>query len=720
MARKTPDRTSTIHLQRTAVVLTIAFLLAVGATGAAAAQTDLNDCTAGSILIGGDYEISDRVDTSTSGDCLDVATDNVVIEGNGNIINGTEEPGSVGLRVEPLSNSISNITVRNLTVSNFETGVSVKGSEDVELVGVGVSSTETSVSVENSTDVTVDSAVLSDTDVGVRGFESENVTVENSFITSNELVTLPPDFSLPDYDFPTDPELPDNLGAQNRDDTDPTYEDDEVGVEQTHNTPRGVVLNGTKNSGVLGNAITGVGVGVEVISSEGLTIAQTSSNDIVGNDITESYQGVSIVIEETDGIGTIDTNSASSNEVVDNNVRDNDIGISVVRVSSGIPQPLSQPTSNGVSNHIVGNEVVDNEDGILVDGMADGEISDNMVLNSTEDGIVLELAGNNEVNGNTVEESGRYGVWLEGSSGNELRNNVAEENDEAGIYLGGNAAAAGANNNVLVNNTARNSEYGIWLSNSFDNDVSESLAENNHEGITVEETTDLFSEEVESKSIEASGNTFTDDVSRNNDWDFVAETEKIGGVLSATSTSGYPVTNLNIGASTEPDTVLSFGADDVRLSSADSPEPDPDGTENVGRYFEAEDLSADWFLNVSVGYDDGDVSGVNESTLELQRFVTTEWTAVPGSSVETDDNLVGANITDFATGNFGVFGESDAGDGSLSPDNPFGDANNEPLAINDAADVLFQWNQNDGTVNGTDISLSDMADFLFEWNQARN
>jgi hypothetical protein len=58
--------------------------------------------------------------------------------------------------------------------------------------------------------------------------------------------------------------------------------------------------------------------------------------------------------------------------------------------------------------------------------------------------------------------------------------------------------------------------------------------------------------------------------------------------------------------------------------------------------------------------------------------------------------------------------------GPLNPNNPFGDANNEPLAINDAADVLFQWNQNDGTVNGTDISLSDMADFLFEWNQARN
>jgi hypothetical protein len=57
--------------------------------------------------------------------------------------------------------------------------------------------------------------------------------------------------------------------------------------------------------------------------------------------------------------------------------------------------------------------------------------------------------------------------------------------------------------------------------------------------------------------------------------------------------------------------------------------------------------------------------------------------------------------------------------GPLSPNNPFGDINNEPLSISDAADVLFQWNTNNGTVNSVDISVSEMADFLFEWNQAR-
>jgi PKD repeat protein len=58
--------------------------------------------------------------------------------------------------------------------------------------------------------------------------------------------------------------------------------------------------------------------------------------------------------------------------------------------------------------------------------------------------------------------------------------------------------------------------------------------------------------------------------------------------------------------------------------------------------------------------------------------------------------------------------------GPLSPNNPFGDASNEPLSTSDAADVLFEWNQNGGTVNGVDISVSEMADHLFEWNQERS
>jgi hypothetical protein len=75
---------------------------------------------------------------------------------------------------------------------------------------------------------------------------------------------------------------------------------------------------------------------------------------------------------------------------------------------------------------------------------------------------------------------------------------------------------------------------------------------------------------------------------------------------------------------------------------------------------------------------------------------------------------------DTATTKVTIDSDDSNGGELLSPNNPLGDTNDEPLGINDAADVLFQWNQNNRTVNGVDISLPEMADFLFEWNQARN
>ncbi|MDZ7687238.1 MAG: hypothetical protein U5J64_00705 [Halobacteriales archaeon] len=128
-----------------------------------------------------------------------------------------------------------------------------------------------------------------------------------------------------------------------------------------------------------------------------------------------------------------------------------------------------------------------------------------------------------------------------------------------------------------MNNTARGSEYGIWISNSDNNSVSQSLVEENVDGIEV--AGDSF------------GNTFTNDVSRNNtDWDFVSEG----------NAADNPVTNLDIGASTAPDTTLSFEAENVTLRSANSPPSDPAGAQNIGRYFEAESLSLDGYLDVSV------------------------------------------------------------------------------------------------------------------------
>jgi len=633
----------------TAAVL-VALVLAVGG-GTAAAQTDINGCT--NINSAGSYEVTQDVDKSLTGFCFTVTSDDVVIDGNGNTINATTTDPAGAISVQNVASQVSNVTIENLTITNFETGVTVEDSKEVELVDIGTSSTETSVSVENGTDVTVEGAIVSDTEKGIYANASDNVTVKDSLVTSSELVEIPDDLLPPDPILPPDPTFP------------------VVTTSSSSDNELGIVLENTGGSVVKDTTVsdfneTGIDVVARDTNNGGTVLTSDGSpNEIVGNDVIDNGNGVSILTEESDnGPGLVGVTAASSNDVVDNEITDNEVGISIVSVSPGL-----QPLSNGdISNRIVENELVDNTNGVLADGSTGDDISNNTVINSTEDGIALDESEDNELKGNFVNDSGRYGIWITGTStSNDLTDNVAENNAEAGIYVGGVVnPSPSAGDNTLTNNAARGSEYGIWIRNSQDNEVSESLVEDNVEGIAVEQgglqTWETETEGVSTESITDSGNTFTDDVSRNNDWDFVVETRELS-VTAQSSASSFPVTNLSIGASTAPETTLSFDADDVRLRSVDAPESDPDDLENIGRYFEAEQLSGETFLNVSLSYENTDVSGVNEPTLELQQFASTEWVSVAGSSVDTASNTVSANLTGFGTTDFGTFGESEQGGG---------------------------------------------------------
>jgi len=777
------------------VALLLTLLLALS-TGTAAAQTDIAGCT--NVNSPGSYEVTGDVDKSLTGYCFTVTGDDVVIDGNGNTINATTTDPSGAITVSNVGGTVTNVSISNLTITNFETGVSVDDAEDVELVNVGTVSTGTSVSVEDSEDVTVEGSTVTDADVGVDVESSNDVTVRKSSLSSTP-------FELPDFDDPIDdPPFDDpfdppgvlskdgsSVETQSSHDTEigirlnetqgvvvenntvsdfreqgvlvsvktPSTGSNEIIDNQVINNSQGVVVSMTADTTspnqVLDNEVTANGLGIGIA---GFTVAPTPRNEISGNELTDNQNGISVLSQEEDiidnkvtnstevgirvigenvdtsentvtesGIAGIQAQGGSLNILTDNIVEDNgEAGIRVGGTSFDVDN-ITLVNNTATGNQTYGiwingtddNELRENEangnnvSGIYLNGESDNnEIEDNtandngQMTSLTSYGIWLEDGSNdnkiidneafdNEVGGgsagpsagiylggsrpttpiepvenNTVEEntvgssmSGnqRYGIWVAGANRNKLRGNVAENNNRSGIYLGGVSGTVETKNNTIVNNTARESEYGILLSNAFDNDVSESLVENNDKGIAVEQTLIPLSEGIETEYVRQTGNTFTDDVSRNNDWDFVVDSLDIGLVSTSATSSGFPVTNLSIGTSTLPETTLSFNADDVRLRSVDSPEPDPDALENIGRYFEADKLSVDAFLNVSLSYEDGDVAGVNESTLELLRFDggPDEWLPI-GSSVDTTENSVSTNITTFS--DFGAFGEEESPD----------------------------------------------------------
>ncbi|MDZ7688035.1 MAG: right-handed parallel beta-helix repeat-containing protein [Halobacteriales archaeon] len=840
-----------------AVALFLVLLLALGATGTATAQTDINGCT--NINSAGSYEVTQDVNKSLAGYCFTVTGDDVVIDGNGNTIDATTTDPSGAISVSNVGGTVSNVTVENLFITDFETGVVAEDTEDVELVNVDTSSTETAVLVEDSTDVSVEGLTVSDTDIGVDVQSSTDVTVRDSSLLSTP-------FELPDIedpiDDPDDPFDPPELLNQ---------DDYSVGIQSSHEGASGVRLNETRDVVVENNTVSNFEE-AGILVSAGNT-AGKGSNEVIGNEVVNNTQGIFVA---TGGITT------SPNQVVDNQARANEVGVVVFGIS---PSPRNEVSGNeltgngdgiyvlsededvidntvtdssligigmtGLDVDVRGNTVtgsgdsgihvqqgslhsiadnivedngeagirlggapgsdVDNNTlvnntatengiyGIWLVGTDDNELRENRANENTNTGIYLNRTSTgNEIRDNTANDNGRqegpppagtygiwleegsndneivgneafdngigggssiesagiylggvvgptnpvennavedntvgsspsgsqeYGIWLVGANQNELRDNVAENNEESGIYLGGASVSAGADNNVLVNNTARGSEYGIWLSNALDNEVSESLVEDNHEGIAVEEQPVVVYEDVETESVGGSGNTFTEDISRNNDWDFVVESPNPGPVSTSATSSDFSVTDLNIGASTASDTTLSFNADDVRLRAVDTPESDPDDLENIGRYFEAEELSVDAYLNVSLSYEDGDVSGVNESTLELLRFDDgpSEWLPV-GSSVDTANNLVSVNITTFS--DFGAFGEAEDGDGGASPvegvsdalwnavTSQDGDAGNLSLADLGDAIQAYRANPSDADIDGVTISLADLGDLI--------
>ena len=112
---------------------------------------------------------------------------------------------------------------------------------------------------------------------------------------------------------------------------------------------------------------------------------------------------------------------------------------------------------------------------------------------------------------------------------------------------------------------------------------------------------------------------------------------------------------IDIGDSTAANTTLSIhDATDVSLGNTTAPSDEPDGQIAIDRYLEAESISDDSFLNVSMGYEDSDVTAVDESTLSMWVYES-DWNELADSNVDTGEQIVSATLENFSIA--GLFGE---------------------------------------------------------------
>jgi len=121
------------------------------------AQTVIDECGE---LDRGEYELTQDL-TGNQETCIEITGDGVVLDGMGHSIMGDGqdgvEPGAVGILVTAERGSISDVTVTNVTVENWDAG------EDEDAAGIRF---------ENADGGEITDVDIGDNDVGVQNFPS--------------------------------------------------------------------------------------------------------------------------------------------------------------------------------------------------------------------------------------------------------------------------------------------------------------------------------------------------------------------------------------------------------------------------------------------------------------------------------------------------------------------------------------------------------------------
>lgn len=156
-----------------AFVFVLAGMALIGATlpgdvsngGGGANATAVSDCT--SITESGRYVIpEDETYTGTVGStpCITITADDVVLDGSGTTFDGRGISNTTAIRVV----GAKNVTIRNLTVTDWHYGVHFVGASDGRLHGVEMKSNVYGAGIEKSSGVTVTNNHFERNIVGLR------------------------------------------------------------------------------------------------------------------------------------------------------------------------------------------------------------------------------------------------------------------------------------------------------------------------------------------------------------------------------------------------------------------------------------------------------------------------------------------------------------------------------------------------------------------------
>lgn len=463
------------------------------ATGAQSDTRTIASCT--TITEPGVYTLGADITNTSADTCIQIESSDVVLDGDGHTVTGGGDGTAVDATAQEERNQdpYENVTVRNVDVESWETGLEFlntrnatvsdvtvtdadigvrAGSSTAHLPGYDATAHGTTVAdstvrdvgngvvVQLSNDVeVVDNAVAEYDEVGVRlDVVSDSTFSGNEIVGSNESRDVA--IRLAAIDDPYDDGSHDNVIESNRI-VDSTVE---VDLERDSVTRNRVVRNDVTRGGihvggsrgpatrtvVAANDLTHSTIDVVLASNvtvedntlanpgeapdESINLADAGPTTVRNNTITGANVGIAI------------ENHAEENAVLGNRVTDSEVGISIEDSSvnntvegntlandgNGIEVSLLDSYDDG-TNYVRGNDIVDNENGLLVE--------------ATDQPLVVEAndISDNE-NGVHIRESGVCTPDAEGAELVSVHDNVIAGNAAYGV-LNGNQDVLNATGN---------------------------------------------------------------------------------------------------------------------------------------------------------------------------------------------------------------------------------------------------------------------------------
>jgi parallel beta-helix repeat protein len=287
--------------------------------------------------------------------------------------------------------------------------------------------------------------------------------------------------------------------------------------------------------------------------------------------------------------------------------------------------------------------------GIYMYNASECNISDNVVTNILTSGkhkaygIYLSSSSGNSFHTTTVynlscREDGTYGIRLWSSSNNSFDTSTVynlhttTQGDAYGIHLWSSSNNS-FHTTTVYNLSARDYAYGIYLHSSSNNNSFDTSTVYNLSAVAAAYGIRLYS---------SSDNSFSSgsisDINAPIWWDFYSEENAHGNSAREITISSFPTT-------------ISFTYENgIWLKSVATPPADPAGKQNISKYVNVTEVTADSWIFMNVSYEEGDLGGVVENSLRMWKHNGTDWTEVPGTNgVNTVENYVYANITEFGS-----------------------------------------------------------------------